>query len=494
MKRMWDAIVIGGGMGGLVAAGLLAKQGKKVLLLEKEQKVGGYVSGFWREGFYFDATGAFVPAALPGTEFHRILSELGVIDTIEFLPIETIWNVYPDFKLKLHYQDPSAYIAGVKRQFPAYENALARYETLTRDLGREFLAFESAPFWKRVMLPLFFPTLFRCARKSHGDILRLFFDNHPDITLALSALPTALPPSLLSYVFVAVLWAKVLKDGVFYPKGGMKVLSETIERGVKGLGVEISLGAKVDRILTKGRRAIGVRLSNGDEFFADWVIANTNPFESRRHLLENIRLYGRMHRLERFTPSFSAVLFYVCLREKDLPPEWPYFVSIHTTKDLEAMHSGMEDGTMKNGMHMVITTPSLMDSSLAPAGCHSLKVMVHAPRADLFEKVYGKEGAFDRLTAHVFSEIRTYTGLDLGGCALQVESATPHTLFRYTGNEGGAMYGLDAACSQVGPLRPPNQTAIQHLIWAGHYTHPSHGIVGSAMSGEFASRIVLKKS
>jgi phytoene dehydrogenase-like protein len=71
-----------------------------------------------------------------------------------------------------------------------------------------------------------------------------------------------------------------------------------------------------------------------------------------------------------------------------------------------------------------------------------------------------------------------------------VEHATPGTLFKRTGNEEGAMYGLDAACGQVGPQRPPNRTAIENLIMVGHYTHPAHGIVGSAMSGAFVSKII----
>ena len=63
-----------------------------------------------------------------------------------------------------------------------------------------------------------------------------------------------------------------------------------------------------------------------------------------------------------------------------------------------------------------------------------------------------------------------------------------------TANENGAMYGLDAACGQVGPHRPPNRTRLPNLLWVGHYTSPSHGIVGSALSGYFAANIISRKS
>jgi phytoene dehydrogenase-like protein len=493
MNNKYDVIVIGGGMGGLVSAGLLAKQGKQVLLLERDTKVGGYVSGFMRDDFYFDAACAFVSACSPGAEFYNILTELGVIDDLTFLPINTIWNIYPDFDLRINYEDPAAYLEGVKNRFPEMGNAIDAYGALTAELGKEFVDFEQAPWWKKLVLPFSFPTLFRYVRKSHADILHKFFNSHPHMTLALSALPTSLPPRELSYAFVAVLWAKVLKSGVCYPKGGMKALSEALAQGIKRHGVKIACDQEVTRVITQGRKAIGVGLSDGSEIYSDWIIASCNPFQMQRMLPSGLSLYRGMYRLARFKSSLSAVLFYIKLKREDLPPDWPYFVSINTSNDLEEMSAALESGSMEKGLHIVITAPSLLDPSLAPRGHHSLKVLVHAPRVDLFEKIYGTDESFEQLQNRVFSEIRAFSGLDLLSHALSVEHATPGTLFRRTGNEGGAMYGLDAACGQVGPQRPPNRTALKNLLCAGHYTHPAHGIVGSAMSGSFASKIILSK-
>jgi phytoene dehydrogenase-like protein len=488
-----DVVVIGGGIGGLVSAGLLAREGMRVHLLEKESKVGGYVTGFWREGFYFDATCAFVSACSPGDELHTILKELGISDELTFLPIADVWNIYPDFDLRINYQNPMAYLEEVKKHFPEYSMALESYSALTIRLGSEFLDFEQSSWWRRIFLPFFFPTLFRYVRKSHAEIFRKFFDGNPGITLALSNLPTTLPPSALSYAFVAVLWAKVLGGGVFYPKGGMLTLSEKLAKGVRAHGGQITCNQEVTRILTKGRKATGVELSNGEEIHAKWVIADINPFQGKRLLPDNLRLYGSMHRLEKYRPSLSALLFYVALPAESLPPRWPYFTSVHTTSDLEAMSNSLEAGSMEQGLHLVITIPTLMDSSLAPSGCHSLKIIVHAPRADLFEKYYQSSKALDQLQDKVFSAVHSYTGLDIKAHALFVERATPSTLFSRTGNEGGAMYGLDAACGQVGPQRPPNRTALNNLMWVGHYTHPAHGIVGCGMSGWFASKIILSR-
>jgi phytoene dehydrogenase-like protein len=55
------------------------------------------------------------------------------------------------------------------------------------------------------------------------------------------------------------------------------------------------------------------------------------------------------------------------------------------------------------------------------------------------------------------------------------------------------MYGLAATPRQFGRHRPPNRTSIKGLYLAGHYTRPAHGIVGAAISGSFAARMILSE-
>ena len=488
-----EVIVIGGGIGGLVSAGLLASKGFNVLVLEKEPKIGGYVTGFERNGFYFDATGAFIAACKPEGEFFQILQELNTADQLDFLPIGKIWNIYPDLELAIHYENPYEYIQEIKKHFPEHTQALEFYSELTGKLAKEFIDFESAPLWKKILLPFYFTTLFRNARNSHAQILDSIFGKDSRIHMALSALPTTLPPSKLSYAFVAILWAKVLTDGVFYPKGGMLALADILSSAVTSHNGHIKYGKTVAKIITKGKKATGVALSDGTVIHSKWIIAGMNPFNAKQMLPENIPLYGRMHRMERYIPSLSAVLLYVALPSDCFPEKWPYFVSIHSSNDPEVENAALEDGRMDMEMHLVITTPTILDPSLAPEGKHSLKILAHAPRADIFQQHFGNEEAMKSLKNNIFSMIKKRTGFDIRSNAIFVEQATPVTLKKRTVNEGGAMYGLDAACGQVGPLRPPNRTAIDNLLWVGHYTRPSHGIVGSAMSGKFAANIIQSK-
>ena len=71
-----------------------------------------------------------------------------------------------------------------------------------------------------------------------------------------------------------------------------------------------------------------------------------------------------------------------------------------------------------------------------------------------------------------------------------IEAATPRTLERYTANEKGATYGLAPIPQQFGRGRPGNRASIKGLYLAGHYSRPSHGILGAALSGKFVAEMI----
>ena len=490
-----DAIVIGSGMGGLTAAALLARKGFNTLLFEKEKQVGGYAVSFKRGGFTFDATGAFVGGCQEGGEFYHLLKEIGVQEEIEFIPIHHIRNVYPGFEVHLHQGGFQSYLETLLDLFPEEERGLKAYLSLVKKIGEEIKSYSEMTWGKRILFPFCFWNLIRFQRTNHGAILDRFFKGE-EIKHTLHTLPSTEPPSRLSFLFVAAVISKVLMEGVFYPKGGMGKMAEAMANAFLRAGGELRLQTEVDQILIKSGRVEGVVTKDGKIFQSPLVISNINP-----NLLVKMFPLERQPILLRKTKtlqySLSCFILYLATDLDLRGMGFPYFTYLRFLHDPEEEHRMLRRGEVPKNPTLIVSIPTLLDPLLARPGQHLLKVLMTVP--------YGYREAWGRGNPEKYRQIKEEFSQKviellelkliphLRKHLLFYEAATPLTLERYTGNERGAMYGLASIPQQMGPSRPPHQTSIPGLFQVGHYTRPSHGIVGTSLSGLFAARTILRK-
>lgn len=492
----YDGIVIGSGMGGLTAASLLSREGWKVLLLEKERQAGGYVVSFKRGERTFDATGAFIGGCQQGGEFYQILQEVGAEKEIEFIPVRSIQNIYPGFRVRLQEAGFGSYLDALQSLFPEEEKGLKSYLSLVKRIGEEVQSYTRMTWKKRVFFPFYFRNLIRFHRSSHKAILDRCFRGG-EIKMALHTLPATEPPSRLSFLFVATVINKALMEGVFYPKGGMGRISQAFVNSFLRSGGEIQLEAEVDRILIKDGSAGGVETKDGRRYNAPLVISNVNPNLLGKMLPQEYQ-QPLMKRAEALEYSLSCFVLYLAtdldLRKMGLP----YFTYLRTLSDLEEEDRMMRRGEVPKNPTLILSIPTLLDPSLAPPGQHLLKVLVTVPY--LYGKGWGggDSDAYrrikDEFSRKILEQVESKLIPDLRDHLLFCEAATPLTLERYTGNESGAMYGLASTPEQFGNSRPSQRTSICGLFQASHYTRPSHGIVGASLSGLFAAKAILKQS
>lgn len=493
--KEYDVIIIGAGMGGLTAGALLARKGLKVLLLEKERQAGGYVVSFKRGAYTLDATGAFIGGCQEGGEFNRILKEAGALETVEFIPVAHIQNIYPGFKITLQQGGFSNYADALINLFPEEERGVRKYLSLVEQIGKEVKSFSEMDLIKKIFFPFYFKNLIRFHRTSHQTILDHLFKGG-EIKMALHTLPATEPPSRLSFLFVATLISKALIDGVFYPRGGMGKISGVMANALLHSGGEIFLNTEVDQIVIKNGKLKGVTTKEGRVFEAPLVISNVNPNLLTKMLPLDFQR-PLLKKAKRYEYSLSCFILYAAT-DLDLKGRGlPYFTYLRSLSDLETEYRMMKSGEIPQNPTLIVSIPSLLDPSLAPEGKHIVKVLVVAPFNYKERWGAGTPEAY-RLIKEDFSQkilerVESKLIPGLTSHLLFSEAATPLTLERYTGNEMGAMYGLASTPEQFGNFRPSHQTSIPGLYQVGHYTRPSHGIVGASLSGLFAVRSILRK-
>ena len=490
----YDVIVIGGGMGGLTAGALLARRGLRVVLLEQGAGTGGYVTSFKRGPYTFDATGAFLGGCEEGGEFHTLLAQAGALQHLRFLGIETAKNIYPDFSLDLHLSGGfEEYIRGVRELFPEEQRGLEDYFALIKKIGKEINRFEGITWWHTILFPFFFWHLIRYQRVSLGQILDRYFQGD-GIKQVLSTLPAHLPPSRLSLFFTAVLITKVLAQGVWYPHGGMVTVPQALETAFKEAGGELREKTEVERIEVQNGAVQGVYTRGGEFFSAQRVVAAINI---RRALTEMLpdeyreRFFKMVNSLEY---SLSTCLVYLGVEMDVDSSDLPYFTYI-SPQDAQVEYEHLSRGEIPDDPTMIITIPTIIDPSLAPPGHHIVRIMAPASYSSGW-------GWNDRSRYRIIKEemaqrlIRTVEKRYIPGLSARIkvtEAATPRTLERYTANERGATYGLAPTPGQFGIGRPANRTPVKGLYLAGHYTRPSHGIVGAALSGRFVADMITQE-
>src|SRR4030042_6156636 len=107
-KEIYDAVIIGAGIGGLVCGCYLAKAGMKVLIVEQHHKPGGYCTSFKRKDFTFDVAVHYIGAARHGGIINKILTELSLtnrIELIKFDPCDKIILPDGDIYIRRDYED-----------------------------------------------------------------------------------------------------------------------------------------------------------------------------------------------------------------------------------------------------------------------------------------------------------------------------------------------------------------------------------------------------
>jgi prolycopene isomerase len=467
----YDAVVVGAGVGGLVAAVYLAQGGLRVLLVEQHGAVGGCCTSFRRKGFTFDACVHTLSALAPAGVLRRVLEETGVWGRIRFVRSRCPDRlVTPSFTLGIT-DSAAATLREFQRVFPHEAAPLERFFTLltTADVPGVF------------------------ARYGRGSFQRVLDDHFRDPTLQATvemlldygAIPAG---QVLAAAAVALLQGLVLDAG-YYPLGGegMQGFANALAARFRELGGDLLLAHAIERIDVRAGAVRGVRIA-GAEVAARYVVSNGDARSTLLELIDPAHLPASFRsRVAVMHPSISAFCVYVGLDVplRTLAPvdgNLLYFDPGATSAD-RLRHVGRAAQSF-----LYAATTSLHDPATAPAGQASVALVTAAPYG---VRSYWAARRADWTARVLAAAERVLPGIERH--AVVVESATPDTIQRYTRNHRGAMYGWACEPEQDGLNRLGNRTPIENLYLAGHWTRPGAGVPLVARSGRLVAATILRR-
>lgn len=488
-----DAIVIGSGIGGLVAAALLARYGRHVIVCESHTIPGGAAHGFERRGYKFDSGPSFFSGLSDPRSRNPLRQVLDVLEeplpAIAYDPLGYYHlpeGTLPVYRQRRDYQREVAQFTpqGAQELTAFISRLLALYEPLKQipslglrpDLGVVPLLLRYPGALLRLLPQL------GAVQQSAGQILdhtvrdswvRQLVDLECFLLSGLKAHGTIAPE-------VAFVFGERETAPVDYPLGGSEALVHALVRGLKKWGGELRLGTHVEQILVQQGRAIGVKLRRGGSLYAPVVISNATLWDTYSQLLQPEDLPADFRQPTLATPAVDSFMhLHLGIDGAGLDELAVHHVVVHSRdRDLSAP-----------GNTCMISIPSVLDSQLAPAGKH----VIHAYTLEPWEG-WQRDGAYDqrkqkqaeplyRALAKVIPDIRDRVEVELIGTPLTHQ----RFLRRYRGTYGPA---IEASTG----LFPNCKTPISGLLRVGDSTLPGIGVPAVAASGIICANSLVSSS
>ncbi len=522
----YDAIIIGGGHNGLVTAAYLARAGKKVLVLERRELLGGcaVTEAIWPG--YRVSTGAYLSSLL----VERIVRELELprfgyqVDAKD----PAFFSVFPDGSHFFMWQDRTRTLAEIAKfsrhdaaVYPAYEDQLERISQVIDGLllttpppfpprgALDLLDYLKIAARLRGLRPKEMVALVKIFTQSAAEFLDEWFESDQvKVTLATDGVIGAnggpRSPGTAYILLHHCMGGVAGHRGLWgFVRGGMGAVAEAIAASARSKGVEIRTAAPVRRVTVHGGRATGVVLESGEEIPAATIASNLDPKVTFLKLLDEGDLDPEfVAAIRKFRSEGTSAKINLALSGL---PEFRAFAgapgphhraTMHICPNIEYVERAWDDakyGRPSERPLLELTIPTMYDPSLAPPGRHIMGIFLQYAPYTLREGTWDewREPFGDR----VIRLIEEYVP-NMSSIIEHRQVLTPLDLERRFGITGGNIFHGEMSLDQMFVMRPVAgwaryRTPVRGLYLCGSGAHPGGGVMGAP--GYNCAREMLKR-
>lgn len=517
-----DVIIIGGGHNGLTAAAYLSMAGKRVLVLEQRDVLGGFCTteetvseapGFKMNPFAADHVLTNVP---PGVDTELDLAAEG----LRWVRPDPFYSYLdPEGESIAFWRDPERTISEIQRFSPRDAEHYRRFNQIMTDLWITVVPYlQGHP--TRVSPRSLAKIVINTARRhknlaaaarmllaSPGTIIEEWFSS-PQLRAALAAFSVATMSSLdePGTGIILAMMAVQHRWGVRRPIGGNGSFSSSLAARARRHGTEIRTEARVAGIDIRNNRATGVTLADGQTFRGDQVLCTLDPYTLAHSLLppESLpeHVYDELRGMSLLRNNISAFKADIALSRrlqlvKYGRPELLHSVML-MAPSLEYVRRSTAAslrGELTDEVPLWLAAPSVLDRTLVPRGSDGETLYLYLPAVPYSLA----EGDWSSHKNKHLARCLTVVEAHLPGTCESIIGAhttSPADLEAISGLHRGHLYHVDMTLSQFGPWRPvPSlsayRTPIDGLLHAGAGAHPMGTLSG--WSGRTAAGMILRR-
>ena len=470
MGKIRTVGIIGGGVSGLSAGGLLSRRGVKVKLFEANDKLGGLCATTKIGGYTFN-DGAFylgLPRILDHV-FERLdLDRRSVLPLRKIaahqmrLPDGTVVSIEDKFKVTVDKRVGDADTVRLQREL---KDMRKKWEPVLRLFEDDIF---THPFSLSRLIPKVLPHLHKLHGTVTSEIRTLFSDEAVRAAMAGALLFTGLRPQKTPVISILGLIA-ILSEGFYLPEGGMGRIPEALSQSLRKNGGEIFLNSKVHKILLKNGRVYGLEIEGQGLVEVDAVISTASGMATFSSLLNPADLPGGMRRKVQKAPlSHNALSIQLGL--SNVIDGCSHSNSILPMMNEQAKYFIPKSDEVRWFVYFV---PTVTMPDLSSRGGSII---------EMFPTI--KQG----IPADDWDEQKTGRAVESALKALSRLHAIDIAVKRVISpKDFQARMHLYTGAAQF-----PHASQIPGLYQAGQTTNPGFGVAPAAMSGIFAAETLLK--
>jgi len=480
-EKKIDAIVIGSGIGGMSSAASLAMCNYKVLVLEKNQFLGGSMGSFTdpENGNWTWSPGIQWVCDYSKTSVDYMLLKTITGGKASFSPLDDECQIkyFPDLNYQFAFiNDKSELLEKLKSEFPDESQKIDLYFKHLRILEKKSGMFSLPKMYPPAIARIMFgfskafkmlPHMDKSVTEVMDAVLKIENEKLRAILLSFSHY-FGIPLDETPFPFYA--YAQNMQfNGMFYPDGGGEALVNALVASVSLKGGEARTSSGVERIIFENSRAIGVETEDGTSIFADKIISSIGIRET---LLGLVPEQERPPRLVKALEKHSSVPSFLLLLvgfEGDISS---FGIKRTAYKTIIGDPSTMSRNPTENGWvcdDLTISFPSLLNKEHQNPGYQTAE-MHHETRYEYFEKYEGKQDSeeykkvTERITQFYLDRLNEkFPGIK--GHVSYSKLITPLDVKNLTHHDQGSMFGLDIQKAFNPELSP--RSGMKNLFFTG---------------------------
>lgn len=486
---MKKVIVIGGGLGGLTGAILLASKGFQVQLFERNQTLGGKMNRFISKEYTFDTGPSII--TMPFILDHFFESIHQKMD-LRLAPVTPLCRYfYPDGIQFDAYSEPEQMKESIQLFAPHELDAYKKFLTYSKniyDLTSDIFLINPIHELHKILNWNTFKSLLQIHkidpfRTVHQTVTKYFqdphliqyFDRYPTYN---GSSPYLAPATLNIIPYVEHAF------GGYYIQGGLYSLIERLQQIAVESGVEIHLNQPVDKILYNNYQITGIQ-SGSEKINADYILCNQDVVTTYNNLIDGFESYTQ--KLNQLEPSISGLVFFWNVNKTHNQLQ-QHNILFSKKYELEFQQI-FKEKTAAEDPTVYIAITSKRDADHAPEGCENWFVLVNMPGLHNGQN-------WDTIINHtrqtVIKKLKSID-IDIENSIMNETMMTPEKFLSEYKSNAGSIYGIASNSKESAFKRPPNRSRqLKGLYFAGGSTHPGGGVPLVMLSGQIAANLITE--